>query len=366
MEDGNSQDFTIPKKIGAYLKRLKIEYERSGNVGLSKVVDGARIKINIAVDYDNWDGGQHGHAVTLYLPPEVLGEIPLAKQDETANKLRDDLAAASRAVRGEYVSAVYLEMEDENDPNFQSATRPFAAPSIDPSHVPFWKPDHLRLFISHRDAHKAVAHQFASVLNGFGISSFVAHDQIGADLVWQAEIEKALNSMEAVLALITDDFFDSPWTNQEIGFALGKGIPVVPVRLGLKAPQGFLSHKQAPKVQTTLAGEEAIALVLRIATQTGGTDRMKSGLVTALINARSWADAARNFDNLAALGPVGADDAERIMGGYAANQKLNSAFYLSKSTRLTDYLSTCTGQQYRIDKRKNILVEAGPADEIPY
>ena len=57
------------------------------------------------------------------------------------------------------------------------------------------------------------------------------------------EIDLALRSMHALSALLTPDFHLSDWTDQEVGFALGRGVLVVPVRLGLD-PYGFIGKVQ--------------------------------------------------------------------------------------------------------------------------
>jgi len=58
------------------------------------------------------------------------------------------------------------------------------------------------------------------------------------------KIEQALVSMDLLLALVTDGFRDSNWTSQEIGFALGRGVPVISIRNGMD-PFGFFGKKQA-------------------------------------------------------------------------------------------------------------------------
>lgn len=72
-----------------------------------------------------------------------------------------------------------------------------------------------------------------------GISSFVAHEDITPSLEWQNELELALRSMHALAALLTAEFHASKWPDQQTGFALGKGVLVVPLRLGT-GPYGFI------------------------------------------------------------------------------------------------------------------------------
>jgi hypothetical protein len=46
-------------------------------------------------------------------------------------------------------------------------------------------------------------------------------------LEWHVEIERALYNMDAFLAIHTPGFKDSFWTQQEIGFAVGRGVKII-------------------------------------------------------------------------------------------------------------------------------------------
>lgn len=115
-----------------------------------------------------------------------------------------------------------------------------------------WEVGKIRLFISHRDAHKVDVKKLSDELMKYGISGFVAHEDIAEQSSWRHEIVKALHTMDAFLCYITDDFFNSPWTNQEIGFALAKDVKVYSYRAGQVPPMGFISENQA--IRTGLTG----------------------------------------------------------------------------------------------------------------
>lgn len=53
-----------------------------------------------------------------------------------------------------------------------------------------------------------------------------------------------LREASLLIAVVSPNFADSEWTDQEVGFALARGIPVLPVNAG-KPPYGFLGHIQA-------------------------------------------------------------------------------------------------------------------------
>jgi nucleoside 2-deoxyribosyltransferase len=115
------------------------------------------------------------------------------------------------------------------------------SPGVEP---PFWRKDMLRLFISHIAVHRAFAGELQEALLRYGISSFVAHNDIEPTSEWQTQIETALATCDALLALLHEDFHASNWTDQEIGFAMGRGVPSFAVRLG-QTPYGFIGRFQA-------------------------------------------------------------------------------------------------------------------------
>ena len=102
----------------------------------------------------------------------------------------------------------------------------------------------FRLFISHISAHKDKALRLRECLEPYAISGFVAHVDIEPTLEWQSEIERGLYAMDALIAIHTKGFSASNWTQQEIGFALGRGVKVISFRMG-EDPTGFISKHQA-------------------------------------------------------------------------------------------------------------------------
>jgi hypothetical protein len=108
-----------------------------------------------------------------------------------------------------------------------------------------WRDDNLfRLFISHLAIHKKQAKRLKDTLSPYHISGFIAHEDIEPTKEWQKEIERALWTMDAMLAVHTEKFSESIWTQQEIGFALGRGLKVISLKMD-EDPRGFISKNQA-------------------------------------------------------------------------------------------------------------------------
>ena len=95
-----------------------------------------------------------------------------------------------------------------------------------------WGPGSVRIFISHIAKHKVMATELKERLTELGVASFVAHEDIEPTAEWQTEIERALFSMDILIALLTEGFNESNWTDQEVGFALGRHVPVICISRG--------------------------------------------------------------------------------------------------------------------------------------
>jgi hypothetical protein len=102
----------------------------------------------------------------------------------------------------------------------------------------------LRLFISHVSKDKLIATRLKNALAQYEIAGFVAHEDIHPTLPWQDEIERALQTMDALIAVHTTGFSASIWTQQEIGYALGRNVKVISFKMG-EDPTGFIGKHQA-------------------------------------------------------------------------------------------------------------------------
>lgn len=116
-------------------------------------------------------------------------------------------------------------------------------PTASPIEPAFWRKEFFRVFISHLAAHRVEAAALQTALLTQGITSFVAHNDIEPTTEWQSQIELGLQTSQALVAMLHPGFHDSKWTDQELGYAMGRGIPVFSIRLGAD-PYGFIGRYQ--------------------------------------------------------------------------------------------------------------------------
>lgn len=118
-----------------------------------------------------------------------------------------------------------------------------ANPNI--SSYDYWLPDCVRVFISHLSHEKELAYEVSNKLLEIGLQGFVAHEHIEVSREWQDEIQLALRTADVFVGLVHPGFSSSPWTQQEVGWASGRDIPILMVRIG-EDPKGFPAKVQWP------------------------------------------------------------------------------------------------------------------------
>jgi len=146
----------------------------------------------------------------------------------------------------------------------------------------FWTPDYFRLFICHLSSFKEKVGLLQQSLVKYGISAFVAHVDIEPTREWQIEIEAALSSMDVLTAILMPGFKDSDWTDQEIGFAIGRGVLVVPIIRG-QEPYGFIGKYQGLSANEKSVDKVAKELFMIIANSPITRSKMASCLVELLL-----------------------------------------------------------------------------------
>lgn len=215
-------------------------YDYENNSKMSEMLHQAAASLDFAVAVESYYGDDViFHNLKLAIPESLYFEHH-ARLTDIANQIRNRVNDVAKAEAGhESIQSVI----------FSPFGRPVGNTLLDPPTTALkriWKDDcPLRVFLSHRDADKKLAGMLSARLHQFGVSAFVAHKDIQVDQVWQEEIENALISMHAFVALVTDDFHSNSWTDQEVGFALGRGVKRIAVKLGKSPPKGFINKFQA-------------------------------------------------------------------------------------------------------------------------
>lgn len=222
----------------------------------------------------------------------------------------------------------------------------------------FWVPGYFRLFISHLSENKLKATSLKEGLRKYGISCFVAHEDINPTLEWQEEIEKALSSMDALAAILMPGFGDSKWTDQEIGYALGRDILVIPLRNGLD-PYGFIGKLQGVPCQGRSVAQVAAAVFQAVSNNRMTKNKIATTLVDQVISSATVDSGVHFLACLRQINTLAQSHLERL------RDNLNANAVLSGSTKFIDELNSL------LSERDIALFEKAPQgatidDDIPF
>lgn len=158
--------------------------------------------------------------------------------------------------------------------------------SSSPASADFWTDGQVRLFISHLSSNKMRMSSLKKELAHWGICAFIAHEDIEPTREWMQEIEAALETMDALAAVVEPGFKESDWCAQEVGYALGRGVDVIPLRAGLD-PFGFFGKYQGVQIKGTYPIDVAMGIVQLLLKKPKHRDNLIRALMTALSVAQS-------------------------------------------------------------------------------
>jgi hypothetical protein len=138
--------------------------------------------------------------------------------------------------------------------------------------------------------------------------------------VWQDEIEYALNTCDVLVGLLHPGFSKSIWTQQEIGWALGRGIPTLMVRLG-EDPTGFSGNFQG-SAGSISARTTASRVLVWLCTIAPFGPRLTQLLVASLRGATSYVDAKEAALRLDEIGHLTSPILDAIGEAYLLNDQI--------------------------------------------
>lgn len=112
----------------------------------------------------------------------------------------------------------------------------------------FWTEGYFKVFVSHLSSNRERMSALKVSLASWGVSAFIAHEDIQASREWRDEVEAGLESMDVLVAVVEPGFKESDWCAQEVGYALGRKVDIIPLRAGLD-PFGFFGKYQGIQIK---------------------------------------------------------------------------------------------------------------------
>lgn len=183
-------------------------------------------------------------------------------------------------------------------------------------------------------------------------SVFVEHDGEFVPEAWtRAPLgdwvtpELALASMDVFVALLTEKFHESNWTDHEVGYALGRGVPIVAVWMG-RDPYGFIGKFQALRCNWTETPAKLLGLLMK-------QPRMIDVFPSAVAAASNFDAANTLAEVLPSIERLTEAQAQRLVDAFNTNGEVSGSFGFAGNSRwpgLAYHLQRLTGQLYQVDK----------------
>jgi hypothetical protein len=354
----NADNFELPDRIDEFMRLLAIKYKNENQADLLKIVVNAKISVIEGTDHDNWNGGIDYHDLEMALPEQLYIEN-IDQKSELEKQIAQDINKVI-TIRNEFIREICFIVQPSHNTNWRDSHSDLLIrhkKQVPPeAEDRIWKKGKLRVFLSHKVEYKWQAEQLKESLDFFGISAFVAHTSITPTQEWLDEIENALFSMDAFVALITDNFSGSQWTDQEIGFALGREVPVIPVKIEHKDPYGFIGKYQALSInfENTFILAKSIFKLLLVNSYTG--PQLQDTVLNEFYNSNSYSE--HFVKNILPLFPsLSKEQIKDMKVAFAKNDQLHGCIFVCRS--LPSVLKKITNRDFEIQNRKLLY-----ADEV--
>lgn len=202
-----------------------------------------------------------------------------------------------------------------------------------------WRSGYFRVFISHLTENKESATYLKNNLAKYGIDCFVAHEDIEPSKLWQTEIEKALASMDLLCAILTPNFYQSKWCDQEVGIALGRAIPTLSIKKGAD-PHGFIGKYQAIKAKPK-ADAVAKDVFDTICKMDSVNQKYFAILGKMLLNSKNETEALDWLKLMNKINNFSTDVIDKIASSFSLNSTLNTKAIIIEYNKLARKFSRC-------------------------
>jgi len=155
----------------------------------------------------------------------------------------------------------------------------------------------LKTFLSYSSEDKNLAGDIKQSLGRLGIEAFLAHDDIEPSEEWQKRILAELKKCNVLIPILTERFARSNWTDQEVGFALSRGILIIPLNAGID-PYGFMGKFQALPLMPRDIEQTCVRIAKVVCKKTDFADKVLKGVIKNFGASDSFVAAEQNSSYL--------------------------------------------------------------------
>lgn len=207
----------------------------------------------------------------------------------------------------------------------------------------------IKTFISYSSKDKHIAGTFKKRLEdlGIGLEVFLAHEDIMGSKEWEDEIIYSLGRSEIFMPLITDNFYDSEWTDQESGMARITKQLVIPICWKVP-PQGFMKRYQAIFVKEDNYLEVFSEIHEIISQHEILGKHIVDAAIAQFVESGSFDETRRQFRNIRQIKQFSPEQIQTLVRGCNDNSQISMAWNIEGLFSLLEpYKDTISASDWR-------------------
>ena len=182
----------------------------------------------------------------------------------------------------------------------------------------------LRVFLSYSSIDKKLAGEIKQHLESFNFEVFLAHEDIEPAIPWQEEIIRNLITCDVFIPIISENFKESRWTDQESGYALALDKLIIPIEVDL-VPYGFIGKYQALKLRDDIL-ESCRRVIGIVRTHPSFKELIDNRSIKMFVDSATFNEANARSEGLEILEPFTPTQINEIIRGYFANDQIQGAW----------------------------------------
>lgn len=151
----------------------------------------------------------------------------------------------------------------------------------------------------------------------------MAHEDIEPSTEWQEEIIHSLKGCDIFIPIVSENFKESNWTDQESGIALAEDKFIIPLNVNL-VPYGFIGKYQALKLDRNIS--DSCDKIIEIIDNTPLNEKLTDSLIKRFIESWNFVAANENAQLLEKREPFTEDQINEIIRGFVINNQIRGGW----------------------------------------
>jgi hypothetical protein len=188
----------------------------------------------------------------------------------------------------------------------------------------------LQAFLSYSTKDRALAGRLKRELGYLaGLKVFLApRDLKPSREHWRNRIIRSVKECDPFLALLTNHYRKSEWTDQESGMAMASGKLIIPLRVGTSRPYGFLESYQYQefKASPTSFRKSCSNILKAVKLDKKLRNGVQQSFIQCLNASGSFKESEDRSELLDVLGPYSTEQINGLFEGYLRNHNIHHGF----------------------------------------